>query len=78
MAVQRFGKDACGRRFTAAARTGKKEGMSHSAALQRVEQSAGDMLLTYDIAKILGAPFAGQYLILHREKGRAPGDLRHI
>ena len=43
-----------------------------------IQQSPGNMLLSYQFMEILGTPFAGKNLILHREKGRAPGILLHI
>ncbi len=66
------------RRLAAAARPGEKKGVRDPAALQGIHQRAGDVLLTYEFMEILRTPFAGKNLILHREKGRAPGNLLHI
>ncbi len=52
--------------------------MSDPAALQSVDQSAGNVFLPYEFSKIPGTPFASKNLILHRKKGRAPGILLHI
>jgi len=52
--------------------------MSDPTALKGIEQRAGDVFLSYELMEILRAPFAGKYLILHREKGRASGILLHI
>ena len=52
--------------------------MSDPPALQRIEQRAGNVFLPYEFMEILGTPFSRENLILHREMGRASGDLLHI
>ena len=78
MAVQGFSQDACCRRFAASAGPREKESMSDPIALKGIEQRAGDVFLSYELMEVLRAPFASENLILHKEKGRAPGNLLHI
>ena len=59
MAVQRLRQNAGRRGFAAAARSGEKKGMRDAAALKRIQQGAGDMLLPYEFMEVLGTPFAG-------------------
>ena len=78
MAVQRFGKNPRCRSLPASPGAGEKESMGNAIALKGIEQRAGDVFLSYEFMEILRAPFAGKYLILHRVKGRASGNLLHI
>jgi len=78
VAVQRFRQNPRRGRLPAPSRPGEKKGMGYPAALKCVEQRAGDMFLPYEFMEILGTPFSRENLILHREMGRASGDLLHI
>ncbi len=76
--VQRLRQNPRSRRFAAAPWSGEKKCMGDPADLKGIHQSPGNMLLSYQFIEIFGPPFAGKNLILHREKGRAPGILLHI
>ena len=78
VAVQGLGEDAGRRGLSAAARPGEEERVGDTSALQRVEESARDVVLPDEFMEVLGAPLARQDLVLHSGKSRAPGDLRHI
>ena len=69
LAVQGFGKDAGGGRFSRAARPDEKIGVGEPVLGDGVAQGADDVVLTEDVVKSLGAVFAGEDLVVHGPNG---------
>jgi len=66
VAVERLCENSRGRSLSTAARPGEQESMGDAPGLEGVQQSPGDVLLPYELMKVLGSPLAGQDLVLHR------------
>ncbi len=69
--IQRLGENPRQRGFAHAASAGKQKGMMQSLPVERVGQRPHDGLLTDQLVKGSGPPFAGQNLIAHAAIQRA-------
>jgi hypothetical protein len=76
---KRLGEDARGRGLAGAARTDKQVGVGDATAGDRVLQGAHHVVLTHDVVKRLGTPFAGNDLVRgrHRLHSKQPPPLRN-
>ena len=63
--IQALGQDARNGGFAYPASTAEEIGMMQPSLLQRVDEGSQYMLLAHHLVKIMGAPFACQYLICH-------------
>ena len=68
MAIQSFGEQPCGRRFSDAARARKEVSVMKPVVLDGIFQGLRNRFLTGDFLKCLRSPFSGDNLVRHKLK----------